>query len=183
IGVPNFKDAYYGELPRERFGLLPVAQLDSYKGMFFATFDAEAPPLLEYLGEMTWYMDSLFDRREGGIEVIGGVQKWVMPCNWKFPAENLGGDAYHVQWSHRAAVIAGFDTGPTGKTESGGSMVSPGNGHVFICVGPHDGDGIAAREILAYEDEIRAEGEQRLGPRWNVIKPIVGTMFPNLAML
>lgn len=183
IGVPNFKDAYYGELPREQFGLIPVAQLDSYKGFFFATFDAGAPPLVDYLGGMTWYIDALFDRREGGIEIIGGVQKWVMPCNWKFPGENLGGDAYHVQWSHAAAVKAGFDTGPTGKTESSGSMVSPGNGHVMICVGPNDGDGISAPEVLAYEAEISAEAAKRLGPRWNVIKPIVGTVFPNWAIL
>ncbi len=40
-----------------------------------------APPLLDYLGEMTWYLDTFFDRREGGIEVIGGMHKWVVPCN------------------------------------------------------------------------------------------------------
>src|SRR6202035_3290226 len=85
------KEAYHGELERERWGLVPVAQLDSYKGLLFATFDPEAPPLREYLGEMTWYLDAFFDRREGGIEIVGAY-KWVMPCNWKFPAENFGGD-------------------------------------------------------------------------------------------
>ena len=74
---------------------MPVAQLDSYKGLWFATFDPEAPPLREYLGEMAWYLDTFVDRREGGIEVVA-THKWVMPCNWKFPAENFGGDAYHV---------------------------------------------------------------------------------------
>ena len=78
---------------------MPVAQLDSYKGLWFATFDPEAPPLREYLGEMAWYLDTFVDRREGGIEIVA-THKWVMPCNWKFPAENFGGDAYHVQWSH-----------------------------------------------------------------------------------
>ena len=72
--------------------------------MYFATFDPEAPALREYLGEMTWYLDAFFDRREGGIEVIGGMHKWVMPCNWKLPAENFGGDTCHVQWSHLSAV-------------------------------------------------------------------------------
>src|SRR5262249_14289991 len=90
VGVPFLKEAYYGALERERWGLIPVAQLDSYKGLLFATFDREAPPLREYLGEMTWYLDAFFDRREGGIEVVGGMHKWVMPCNWKFPAENFG---------------------------------------------------------------------------------------------
>jgi hypothetical protein len=31
------------------------------------TQDPEAPPLLDDLGEMTWYLDTFFDRREGGI--------------------------------------------------------------------------------------------------------------------
>ena len=51
--VPNLQDAYYNELDTSKWGLIPVAQLDSYKGLIFATFDPEAPPLLEYLGEMT----------------------------------------------------------------------------------------------------------------------------------
>ena len=38
-GVPYLKEAYHGELERERWGLVPVAQLDSYKGLWFATFD------------------------------------------------------------------------------------------------------------------------------------------------
>ena len=45
VGVPYLKEAYYGELQRERCGLESVAQLDSYKGLLFATFDAEAPPV------------------------------------------------------------------------------------------------------------------------------------------
>jgi 3-phenylpropionate/trans-cinnamate dioxygenase subunit alpha len=88
VGVPYLKEAYHGELQCERWGLTPVTQLDSYKGLLFATFDPEAPALREYLGEMTWYLDAFFDRREGGIEVIGAY-KWVMPCNWKFPRREL----------------------------------------------------------------------------------------------
>jgi len=36
-GVPYLKEAYHNELDRERWGLAPVAQLDSYKGLYFAT--------------------------------------------------------------------------------------------------------------------------------------------------
>ena len=71
IGVPYLKEADYGELERDRWGLQPVARLDSYKGLLFATFDPEAPPLREYLGEVTWYLDLFFGRREGGIDVVG----------------------------------------------------------------------------------------------------------------
>ena len=65
-GVPYLKEAYHGELARERWGLVPVAQLDSYKGLLFATFDPEAPPLREYLGEMAWYLDALSTAARAG---------------------------------------------------------------------------------------------------------------------
>jgi phenylpropionate dioxygenase-like ring-hydroxylating dioxygenase large terminal subunit len=182
VGVPFMKQAYYDALRREDWGLVPVAQLDDYKGLIFATFDATAAPLRDYLGPMTWYLDAVFDRREGGIEVIGGVHKWVMPCNWKFPAENIGGDGYHVGWSHLSAIRTGFDTGPT-TSASPGRMVSPGNGHMVTCVGPDNGDGISIPEVIAYEASIQSEARERLGPRWDQIKPIVGTVFPHFSFL
>ena len=181
--MPYLKEAYYGELERKTGVSIPVAQLDSYKGLCFATFDPEAPPLREYLGEMTWYLDTFFDRREGGIEVVGGLHKWVMPCNWKFPAENFGGDAYHVQWSHLSAIKTGFSVGVTANPTRQ-SMVSPGNGHALICVGPERLVGDPPMpEIQAYEKEIAPEVQQRLGPRAGLINPIVGTVFPNFSML
>jgi 3-phenylpropionate/trans-cinnamate dioxygenase subunit alpha len=54
-GVPYLKEAYHNELDRGRWGLVSVAQLDNYKGLWFATFDPEAPTLRAYLGEMAWY--------------------------------------------------------------------------------------------------------------------------------
>ena len=90
----------------------------------FATFDPAAPSLRQYLGEMAWYLDVFFDRREGGVEVLAS-HKWIVPCNWKFPAENFGGDAYHVQWTHLSAITTGFSSGVTAKPRTTGSMVFP----------------------------------------------------------
>jgi phenylpropionate dioxygenase-like ring-hydroxylating dioxygenase large terminal subunit len=182
-GVPYLKEAYYGELERERWGLNPVAQLDNYKGLLFATFDPEAPPLREYLGEMAWYLDAFFDRREGGVEVIGGMHKWVMPCNWKFPAENFGGDGYHTSWSHLSAIQTGAGGDFRLTPDPKGVMLSPGNGHCVIGVGPDMAADPPAPEILAYEAEIAPEMAKRLGPRLGLVKPIVGTLFPNFSML
>jgi phenylpropionate dioxygenase-like ring-hydroxylating dioxygenase large terminal subunit len=181
-GVPYLKEAYHGELERERWGLVPVAQLDNYKGLWFATFDPEAPTLREYLGEMAWYLDNFVDRRDGGIEIVA-THKWIMPCNWKFPAENFGGDAYHVPWSHLSAVKTAFSSGVTTKPSATGSMVSPGNGHISICVGPDDIGDPPMPEVLDYEAAIRAEVRERLGPRSRLINPIVGTVFPNFSLL
>ena len=183
LAVPSINDGYFGELETERWGLTPVAQLDSYKGLYFATFDPSAPPLLDYLGSMTWYLDAFFDRREGGIEVMGGVHRWVVPCNWKFPAENFGGDAYHVGWTHLSAVRAGFSAGVTANPMAGGAMISPGNGHCIISVDPSDTPDPPIAEILAYEKQIRPEVDRRLGPRYGMVNPIVGTVFPNFSFL
>ncbi len=181
-GVPCLKEAYHNELDRDRWGLVPVAQLDQYKGLWFATFDPAAPPLRQYLGEMCWYLDNFIDRRDGGIEIVA-THKWVMPCNWKLPAENFGGDAYHVGWSHLSAVTTGFSVGSTANPGSGNRMVSPGLGHGLICIGADRYGDAPLPEIQDYERQIRPEVEQRLGPRATLVNPIVGTVFPNFSLL
>jgi phenylpropionate dioxygenase-like ring-hydroxylating dioxygenase large terminal subunit len=182
-GVPYMKEAYYNALERERWGLVPVAQLESYKGLVFATFDADAPPLREYLGEMTWYLDSFFDRQEGGIEVVGGLHKWVIPCNWKLPAENFAGDGYHVTWSHVSAIRAGFGGDFRVGTDPTGTTLSPGNGHCVMIVGSGMNADPPAPEIQAYEEKIFPSIAERLGPRAGKMKPVAGTVFPNFSML
>src|SRR5260370_18204838 len=89
--------------------------MKNYKGTIWATWDRAAPPFLEYLGDYTLYLDLLLDAwdgREGGAEVIGGTHKWLIPCNWKFPAENFSGDRYHGV-SHRSVDMVGI--GPSGN--------------------------------------------------------------------
>src|SRR5499427_11085859 len=183
VGVPALQEAYFGELDPAQWGLIPVAQLDSYKGLVFATFDPTAPPLLEYLGEMTWYLDAFFDRREGGIEVIGGLHRWVVPCNWKLPAENFGGDGYHVSWSHLSAVRTGSGGDFRIVPDPLGTALSPGNGHCLACVGPDTVADPPAPVVPEYERAIAPEMAERLGPRLKRVKPIVATVFPNFSML
>jgi 3-phenylpropionate/trans-cinnamate dioxygenase alpha subunit len=183
IGVPYLKEAYHGELQRERWGLVPVAQLDNYKGLWFATFDPAAPSLRQYLGEMAWYLDAFFDRRDGGVEIIGGVHKWIMPCNWKFPAENFAGDGYHVHWSHLSAVQTGSGGDFRVKPDSQGRALSLGSGHSIMTVGPDMVADPPNPAVLDYEAQILPEIRQRLGRRIDLGKPIVGTVFPNFSML
>jgi phenylpropionate dioxygenase-like ring-hydroxylating dioxygenase large terminal subunit len=190
IAVPSLQDAYYGELDRQKWGLVPVAQIDHYKGFYFATFDPQTPPLLDYLGEMTWYMDVFFERREGGIEVLPGVHKWVGKFNWKLAAENFASDSYHFGWTHFAAMktfpqppglppslVSTFIPGGTG------AALSPGNGHGIGALGPADPIEPPVPELMAYEEKIRPEVEERLGPRLAQISPVVGNVFPNFAIL
>ena len=181
--VPNLQDAYYNELDQSQWGLIPVAQLDIYKGLVFATFDPAAPPLLEYLGPTTWYLDVFFDRREGGVEVIGGVHKWQIPANWKMPAENFCGDGYHTGWSHLSAIGSGFGGSFRSSPSRAGAVVSPANGHCIVGLGPDDPSDPAVPEIIAYEESIRDEVAERMGERLRLIRPHAGTIFPNLSLL
>src|SRR5687768_8731950 len=59
VGVPGFKEAYFEELDRSQWGLVETAQIASYKGLIFATWDKQAPSLGDYLGDMAWYMDMI----------------------------------------------------------------------------------------------------------------------------
>ena len=106
VGVPHLEDGYRNRLDLSRWGLVEVAQVQSYKGLIFGAWDERAPSLPEYLGDMAWYLDALVDAAEGGTEVIGGVHKWVIPCNWKLAAEQFSGDAGHPPVTHASASMA-----------------------------------------------------------------------------
>ena len=115
VGVPYFKDAYKGELDKSQWGLIEVPQLCVYKGTVWANWDKDAPSFEEYLGGYKTYLDFLLDTWDGAggeTEVFGGIEKWVIPCNWKFPSENFIGDRYH-NISHRSVDLVGV--GPSGS--------------------------------------------------------------------
>lgn len=132
-GVPRFKEGYHDQLDKSEWGLIEVPQMENYKGSIWATWDKNAPPFLDYLGDFKVYLDQLFDRfdgGEGGGEVLEGVHKWRMPCNWKFPATSFGGDAAH-EISHRSTHIAGY--GPQGKGDRHG-VLRPGEKRLEVSI-------------------------------------------------
>lgn len=111
VNVPREADAYFNELDKTRWGPVQTAKVEIYKGLVFATWDQNAPSLDAYLGEAKFYMDAFLDRMEGGTEVIGGVTKWVIGCNWKFAAEQFCSDMYHAPISHNSPTIAALPDG------------------------------------------------------------------------
>jgi phenylpropionate dioxygenase-like ring-hydroxylating dioxygenase large terminal subunit len=100
-GVPGHKAFYRGELDKSAHGLREIAQLDSYRGFVFGTHDRSAPPLQAYLGATGRLGIDLLAGR-GELEIIPGVQKFVIDCNWKFALDNLF-DWYHPQVTHASA--------------------------------------------------------------------------------
>lgn len=104
VNVPMQERSFIG-LDKSKWGVRQ-ARVDTYKGLIFATWNAEAPSLREYLGETALYLDAVLDRSEGGTEAIGGIVKWTIPCNWKFAAEQFASDMYHGGFSHSSPQIA-----------------------------------------------------------------------------
>jgi 3-phenylpropionate/trans-cinnamate dioxygenase alpha subunit len=132
VGVPGLDQFYKGDLDRSQYGLREVAQLDSYKGFVFATMDASAPPLLEYLGA-TGRLGLDLIAEHGDMEVLPGIQKFLIECNWKFTVDNLF-DWYHPGVTHMSAFQSGILPGaPAGDAPapdvadgSGGAMTPDG---------------------------------------------------------
>ncbi|MGA2392873.1 MAG: aromatic ring-hydroxylating dioxygenase subunit alpha [Candidatus Lustribacter sp.] len=126
IGVPRFKDVYYGELDRSQYGLL-AARVCNHRGMVWATWNFTGPDFYEFMGEMLQFHDSMLEPTDGGdgeMEVLPGVQKWVVPCNWKFPGENSIGDHYHGV-SHVSVELVGIGPGGRGSTRHGDGGYRP----------------------------------------------------------
>ena len=123
-GVPLFRRA----LRRHAGPLAMVADRDPklqiYKSTVWASWDPEAPDLMTYLGDAVDHLDQVLDCRDGrpgGSEVIG-VQKWILPTNWKFAAENFLGDTYHNP-SHRSVDMIGI--GPRRNEANGATTNMP----------------------------------------------------------
>jgi len=107
IGVPGYKDLYHEDLDREQWGLISAGKVASYKGFVFATMDAEAPDLEDYLGPVgRMGLDSIAVRSPH-MKVVEGVQKNQIGCNWKLAVDNLF-DWYHVEISHASALMSDF---------------------------------------------------------------------------
>lgn len=110
VSVPFQREAF-PNLKKEEWGPLQ-ARVETYKGLIFANWDAGAPDLDTYLGEAKFYMDHMLDRTEAGTVALPGIQKWVIPCNWKFAAEQFCSDMYHAgTTSHLSGILAGLPEG------------------------------------------------------------------------
>lgn len=197
LGVPGFRELYYGELDRGKHGLVPVPRVEFYKGLIFGNFDPDAEALSEHLGDMAWYLDTILDRREGGTELLG-VQRWRIPANWKVVCENHCGDEYHIGFAH-GSNFYGSDADFEGLVDQNQAMplplareVCPKPGHgMGINIFPEDMSetdvafaAANAHEGLAkYLESIRSEMEDRLGKERSRIFALHGLVYPNFGMV
>lgn len=193
-GVPKLRERYQGRLAREKWGLIP-ARVSVFYGSIWASFDEAAPSFEDYLGaDMRFYLRSLLQGPDGdddGYEVIGGIVKWQVPCNWKFGAENFAGDHYHG-YSHIS--VERLSVGLSGKTSRHNfaaakiprqpmSVADPARGHtirasVYKALGPYDPQAGASDEVNDYYRKCHDERQRRLGDKARLLIH-GGVIFPN----
>jgi phenylpropionate dioxygenase-like ring-hydroxylating dioxygenase large terminal subunit len=141
-GVPRLRDSYRGEIDRSKFGLIE-ARTQIYGGLIFASWDANGSSLDEYLGDAKWWLDNFLIREElGGLQVIPGQQRYIVPGNWKIPAENFAGDYYHFAATHGSVVGALAKSGDK-RIAATGATTAKADQPRYFCVAANYGSGAA----------------------------------------
>lgn len=189
IGVQDYENAYQPPFDKSEWGLIEVAQMANYMGTIWATWDKTAPSFNDYMGEATFAFDHglcAWDGGDGGTELLGSVQKWIVPCNWKFVAENFAGDVLHVV-SHRSVDMVKLGpSGEEGRRDDYGKLVLTAypEGHgIFYGVVPLDAMRTEYAVSKITSEYFQHCWEQRLKNRGDLAGtcPIVGTIFPNMS--
>lgn len=190
--VPFEQELYKGCLEKHKLGLREI-RVESYHGFIYGCFDASAPSLYDYLGDMRWYMD-IWMEATGGAELIGPPARSLLNCNWKTPSENFVGDAYHVGWTHAASlaalggelsVLAGNKVLPP---EGAGLQITTRHGHglgILFNAGP----GIIGEEAGAACRAWYAENRPKVAEKLGALRAkyygshFNSTIFPNNSYL
>lgn len=84
---------------------LRTLKVENVNGAVFATFDQEAPPMREYLGDDNYrYLTRIFDGRK--VKALG-YQRQRIKGNWKLYMENIK-DPYHASLLHVFLISFGL---------------------------------------------------------------------------
>ncbi len=193
FGVPLEKEMYEGGLDKEELALV-TARVATCGGWVFGTWDAEAPSLEDYLGDFKWYLDALFSRTDGGLEVVGPPQRQHVLANWKMAAEGLSGDAYHQLTLHKSLAeigVYGSEADPRAWGMYGVNVSELGHGlrigrteELFEEVSGAEADE-ALTTKLGLTPELLEQVKRNLSPEQLDLLAVTGTsvgnVFPNLA--
>ena len=98
---------------------------------------------------------------------LPGIHKWTLKANWKFAAEQFGGDNYHTMWAHESGVrtsIAQQFGGEHPWTNDWEAKTKEGHGWINFAFA--DPPGIA--EVVGpYTAWLREQASNRLTPTQN----------------
>jgi phenylpropionate dioxygenase-like ring-hydroxylating dioxygenase large terminal subunit len=182
VGMPAVKDTASG-LDKSQWGLIPAPRVARYHGLVFASLDEDAPSFEEYLGDMKYYLDIVFELNDG-LEVMGEPSRWTQEANWKSGAENFAGDDYHLVYLHRSMFEVDVIQIPFAANMLG-HHVLPGNGHALAISVAENPEALA---YWGYPEEVTSKYDlERLSPKQQDLakrsRVFVATIFPNLSIL
>jgi p-cumate 2,3-dioxygenase alpha subunit len=147
IGVPD-EECFGPTFDRSKFGLVEVPRMESYRGLIFASYDANVEDLTDYLAGAREYIDAMMDAAEVAaafagasnssgngnaatpLQVLRGTHQYGIKANWKLLVENSF-DGYHLGPTH-ATYFQFLKDQQVDVSPSTGSMKLLGNGHAVI---------------------------------------------------
>lgn len=190
-GMPKFRQAYDGAIDKSDWGLVEVSKIESFHGFLFANWDADAPPLRDYVGDFMPFLDLTFGRDPEGVELIGGAHRWTVNTNWKHPVENFTCDMYHGLSAHlRPAELGLMNQFSDEGYELSAGMGYFGNQFTGPIANDFDDDStlhafFSLPNPLTYHlKEQRREMAERVGENLAHLIPTGhGTIFPNFSWL
>lgn len=191
-GIP-YPDGYEGVLDKRDLSLRKL-RAESYGGMIFATLNADAEPLEDFLGDARLWIDR-FMKQGGGYPIkVLGKHRFKFRGNWKIQLENTT-DGYHFPIVHRSwmasvdaetADMMSFMTDPAAITHA------LGNGHSVMQMVPEHSDLDAddgSEPLQERFDHVIAELSETLDDAQvrKLVRAMHGTgfnlnLFPNVAM-
>jgi anthranilate 1,2-dioxygenase large subunit len=122
-------------------------RVDSYRGLLFATFREETPPLPDYLGsEMRPWIDRIFDKPV----VYLGCTRQYSKSNWKLYFENVK-DPYHASLLHLFHTT--FNIFRVGMTARSIPDATHGLHSIITVTKPEAVDGKEADTAAAYSQQ------------------------------
>lgn len=190
VGVPFHADAYGGDegLRRDGVSLLPAPRVATYAGLIFASLDADAPDLLDYLGGFQFYVDFYLKQSRSGAE-LRGPQRFRIKANWKIGAENFCGDTYHTPHTHASVVEINLFSAPKAAKRKEGALFFAGRGGGTTYKLPQGQDFPTNLRFIGYPDDMIERMEDTWSPQHRAMigdvgfMPSAATVLPNLSFV
>lgn len=169
-------------------GLLAAPRVESFKGLIFASWNAQVEPLSTYLGDFAWYLELMFGRTPLGMEVLAPPQRWRAKANWKIGAVNMCGDNQHVVTTHLGPLtidpLHQVLGGNTDVVDDSFQMMA-GQGHAATLT--YLTEGLPSRVYEMRPPDLEPYFKQALAPEQlsalHRLRVMVGTVFPNMSFI
>ena len=151
-----------------------------YRGLIFASFNADVPPIEEHLGDVRKYVDLWADLSPEPEFQVTRPHQYGYQGNWKFQAEN-GNDAWHARFTHKSAfrTFEEFGGRKASERSSGGCTRGFAGGYGIQERESGIHQGLSSDQRALYEEALRRRhSEAEVKQIWGFRRHLF--LFPNL---